>query len=409
MNVVENASKGFIGGLRKGAERKEAQRGIKTAKDLIQLGGRYRLFFPLKPGERDLIAATVPGRKCDAKRLKRAFLPLDDYDETNDQPVSDDSVIAKYARIAKVIHAAEAKYEMADAEEQAQKTSKNTGQPINAVALQLRLKEIENEYFGDPDAKPQAIYATKSPLIGSLVLEMATEALVVPLTAANEPEWNKADVMTVSLSKTKVEQIIGLLDNPDYCRPEEGYLEVGYDYIGTSRKAAGQVAKYQGIAESLSLKTKNPTAWETEAKPALKKLASTDKMVKDRCPSFNGRQTTAETVKRFLKTISAMPLVVSKIPTIEEELLTRNAKVLLEYNVGTDQPNVKALLEEIVAKQEAESDDITNDITDEEIVAAESATTLKELVDNVEDLGAAMGNVETQLEDVDIDELAPIE
>lgn len=404
-NESGNKRKKFAGGLNAGMDLRDAQRGVKTAKDLIQLGGSYHLFFPLMPGEANLMTANVPGRKLHAKRLKRSFLPLQDYDVDEYNHIFDNSDFKKYAKISKIIHKAEAECEKAEAEREAEATAEKTGEPVDRRALDKAISDIQLTYFGDPDAKPQAVYATENPMIGPVIVEMATEALVVPVSANGDPDWDKADVMTVSVSKTRAEQIAVLIRNKDYCRVEDGFLEVGYNFVGKDRTAAGRAATYQGISRELSFKYKPELTglWEEKAQSALNKLAKDSDAIEARCPSFNGKTTAEEVIKNFMKFISTRKLIVASIDFKDEDV-KRNIGLLVEAGIGENMPKIHeqmiALLQEVKATEtEAEAEETAHLLKEEDgnvSVAAAKSSSLNELLEASEgDLSSVMGTNES--------------
>ena len=404
-NESGNKKKRFAGGLNAGMDLRDAQRGVKTAKELIQLGGNYRLFFPLMNGEANLMTANVPGRKLHAKRLKRSFLPLEDFEVDEYNHIFDNSEFKKFARIAKIIHKAEAECEKAEAEREAEATAEKTGEPVDRRSLDKAINDIQLTYFGDPDAKPTPVYATENPMIGPVVVEMATEALVVPLNANGDPDWDKADVMTVSISKTKAEQIAVLLRNKDYCRPEDGFLEVGYSFVGKDRTAAGRAAVYQGISKEISLKYKPELTelWEAKAAMAISKLAKDSDAIEARCPAFNGKTTGEEVIKNFMKFISTRKLIVASID-LKDDDVKRNIGLLVEMGIGENMPKIHeqmiALLQEQKANEEVESEDevkhlLNNDDDGNVTAAAANSSSLNELLEASDgDLGAVMGTNE---------------
>lgn len=350
----------------KGATRlKDSQGMSKNLSKVLELGKSYRFFVPLtvdEHGEKDILVAAMPGRKLNYEKLNRSFINLSDFEVSETGRVTDKTGLAPYARISKILHDAEYAAEKARADRDAKQTAEQMGKDIDIVALKQAHRDLELKYYGDKDAKPNAIYAEMSPMISGVVIETATEVLVVPLNTNNEPEWGKATLASMSLSNKKATQLLTILANPDYLYDAtKNYLEVAFTYAGTDKKSAGMNAVFNGVSKDVSLATKFNESWEAN-KDILNRLATTSEIIASRNMTMSSNTTTKEVVELFNKYIAKHELILAYID-YEDDMVKSAAKDMVELKIAANAPRVQAKLIELVESQnttEAEDEEDIN-------------------------------------------------
>lgn len=386
-----------IAGSLKGATAiKDAQGSCRNLSKLLNLGTRYRLFFPVttdEHGANDILLAAVPGRKLDYEKLKRSFITLSDFEQSETGRIVDNSGLQPYARISRVLFEAECAMEKAKAKDEAIKIASQTGKEVDQVALAASLKEIELAYHGDRDAKPSAVYATKSPMISSVVVEVATEVYVVPLTSNGEPEFAKAFVAAFPISSRKQKQLVELVTNPDTCPIGTKFLEVSYNYTGTDKKQAGMDATLQGCSHETSLAVKYPELWAAN-KDGLDKLSTSAEAIASKNMSMSSTATTAEVVELFKKYVSKNSLTLVYID-LESDIAKSAAKDMVEFDIAVEAPTVQKKLIELVNSQ-TEDKEAEEELNAAEVTGAAKAKSLSELeaaTDNVDKLTGGEGEI----------------
>lgn len=392
----------LAGNLKGATSVKDAQGSCRALSKLLVLGTKYRLFFPVVQDEvtkeRDILLAAVPGRKLDYDKLKRSFITLEDFEQSETGRIVDKSGLSPYARIARVIFDAECKAEKAAAKKEAEDVAKATGMEIDSIALNQKLREIELAYNGDRDAKPSPVYATKNPMISSVVVEIATEVFVVPLTSGGDPEWGKSFVASFPISGRKSKQLTELVSNKDYCPEGAQYLEVSYNYAGTDKKTAGMDATLQGVAASLSLATTHKESWEAN-KNALDRLSKSAEAIASKNMSMSSTVTAKEVVELFKKYTSKNPLILLHVDT-NSDIVKKAAKDMVEFEIGTSIPSLKERLLEVVNSQAASSED-EEDLDAKEVAGAAAATTISELAAATADIDGLTGGEDvTNIDDI---------
>lgn len=380
------------GSLRQATEVRQAQAKIRNLSKCMTLGTDYRLFFPIcraANGEADIVTAAVPGRKLDFSKLGSTFFCLgENYDVDQSGTVLDLTGVKPYARIARVFHSAEAEAEKENAKDEAAKAAKVTGTDIDVISLNAKLTEIERTYFGDRNAKPSPVYATVNPMIQGIVIEVATECLVVPLDkTSGAPMWNDAAVASFSISSRKAKDLLGLVANKDYCPEDAQYLECGWSWKGASNKEAGADARLQGISKDLSLANKFPELWES-GKDNLDKIAKTDEVIKSRNLTMSSKVTANEVIENFRKYLAKHPVVLAYINT-EDEITKAAAKDIVDFglvkNVTSIQDKLLAIVNEQNNAAGAEAETAEEHLDAVQMKQASEAVTLGDTVAAVGD------------------------
>lgn len=367
---------------------KDAQGSCRNLSKVLKLGGKYRLIFNITKednGERDILLAAVPGRKLDFNKLGKTFLRIDDFEQDPETlKLVDKSGIAPYARIARVIHQAECAYKKQQAKDDAKKEADALGQEIDNVALSAKLKEIELEYNGDRQAKPQAVYATVNPMIGGVVFEAATECLVVPVSGENdEPNWAEATVAAYPLSNKKAIALAELVNDPKFCGADDNFLEVSLSWKGKDNKEAGQNATLQGLSSDLRLAAQHPVSWEAN-KDMLNRISKTAEAIASKNMTMSSNTTAREVMELFRKYISGHKLILTHID-MEDETVANVAQDILDSGivdeVKTVQEKLLALVSENKDKPSTGEEEVSavEKLSEIEMEQMKSATTVGEL------------------------------
>ncbi len=266
--------------LRRGARVKAQQGSDENLSKVVELNGKYRLFFRSleDDGFVDIAAAMVPGRSCDYKVCNAVFIPFregmferDDYGR-----VTDTTELAAWSRIARVLHDAECTRKKRATEREAEETATNLGQPVDSVALSKALEAIELDYKGGEAANGDRIYPKLSPFISNVQQKFTTQVLVVPLLTTGDPDFAKAKYASMEISNAKLKQLNSILDDDNYNNRGSNYIEVGYDYIGSSKQEAGRDAKFNGVAKDLSLETRFPAEWTSKGQALVDGMCNGD-------------------------------------------------------------------------------------------------------------------------------------
>lgn len=382
------------GTLRAGVRARQAQGYDNSLSKSVELNGKYRLFFRIaKPGDvayvengqqvlveaPDIIACTVPGRSLDYKALGYGYIPFDEklgqiqIDDSG--KYTDTSGLAPIARIAKVLHAAQCEREKKAAEKEAKEAAESLGQQIDTVTLARTLEGIEQKYHGGKAANGQNVLATVQPVVSRLQQKITIQICVVKLDPTGKPDWDNAVYAVFEASNARANELFALIDNPEYCRPEDGFLEVGYDYIGKDKKEAGRNAKFQGIAASLSLKTQYPEEWAKAGQAKVDGIVhgatveETANMMKARNMSVARAISPNDVISAFRKYCATNAAVFASID-MEADSTKWAAQDFLESHLLDAYPVVKQKFIDLKAAMDKESGNASNDLEAAAQVAA---------------------------------------
>lgn len=372
------------GSLRQGKKARDNQGYDQSLSKLVALGEKYRLIFPkfeiqeevvamedgeevntLKgTGEWDIRAAVVMGRTLNYKACGTGFIPYTDdmlnFDESTQQ-YSDATNLGLWARISGVLYEANYKREIKNAEAEAQRLSEETGQEIDRVSLQRKIEGIELRYHGGVAADGKTkVSPTESKDISGLQYKISTRIGVIKMKPDGTPDFKNAVYGVFEVSKTRQDELIALLDNPDYNDPNKSYIEVGYDYIGTDKKLAGKNAKFQGIANSISLSITNPDAWKEYGEAFVNGIlpAKTEDeaitFLRSRNSNLRGGSTPNDIAVAYKKYLATNQAVFGSID-FEAEETGRAAKDFIELGLVDKLPKCLEKFKEIIAKRDAQS------------------------------------------------------
>ena len=383
-----------VKGARGAKKASMAQRGLTRfgAKNL-QLGTEYTILLP-RVGSDIVLAASV-GRQCDWESLGFGFakLPKEMMQINPDTDrITDLSCMVAWGRISSILYKAAKIRDIEDAKEEALKTAQRSGGKVDEVTLSQTIASIEEAYDGRPKKGEQAAVApTKKRLLSSNVdLAYTTEGIVIPLDRTLKPVWNSAKVMEITLSLAKINQIIDILDNPNYCDVDDdsGFLEIKFAYVGKDTKEAGR-NKFLGVEKAIrkvDLSTgENGEYLDADVRSIsslLKSVSHDGDAIGQRSSIANYAKTPADVDAAMRKYLASNRILTTYID-MEDEATKRSAQDLFEYNVfntGSKQyEELKAMLEADEAMS-AGDDSITGKLV--EAAEAGTARVAKEVLDS---------------------------
>ena len=192
---------------------------------------------------------------------------------------------------------------------------------------------------------------------------MTTQLLVVKMNPDGTPDFRNAQYAVLELSNQRMNELLAIVDNPSYFDNNSTYFEVGYDYLGADKKAAGKAAKFQGIAKSLSIESMFPDIWAQQGKALVDGLANgrtieeTAEIIKSRNRNLKGGNTPAEVISAFKKWYASNAAIFGSID-YEDETTGRAAKDFLNSHLLDTIPTVKTKFEELVADQEDKEESV---------------------------------------------------
>lgn len=356
---------------------------------VVELNGKYRLFFSTSfdqdAGVTDIHAIVQPGRSCNFEIAGTSFVSytpeMCDINELGD--IDDKTGLTAWARIARVLHNACCIKEKKSKEREATEAAEQLRQPVDQVSLQRALDGIELQYHGGKAADGTRISPSINPAISGMQYKTSTRVLVVKLLPDGRPDWKNAKYAVYEISKARMTELIALLDDPNYCDPATGYLEVGYDYIGSDKKTAGK-AKFQGIAKTLSLQNLYGQDWtDVGLKMVDEIVPSTLNNPKEIAEFLRGRNRNLRgsagpnDVVTSMRKWCAENAAVFAFFDYEEDTTKYAAKDFLESHLVDSIPAVKEQLEDLAKTIDAKSGSATaSEETAEQ--QAEPAQTMKE-------------------------------
>lgn len=383
----------LAGTLRAGIRVKAAQTNLRSFSRQAKENTNYRLFFPTVGStleDVDLIVVSALGRSLEQEALGKSFVCYGEEEyEQNLQTgkIRDLTTLVKLENVARAFHAAECEQAKKAKEKELTEEAKLMGKDVNPVTVAEALRRIQVVYFGDNETTPKVL-PERNPVIGRLSTPLVTEVYAIPLDKDGIPDFKNSFHAAMPLSGTKITQLTSILGNADYCRPSVGFLEVGYDYKGETKQAAGRAAALTGIAESLTLE-KNPkttTIWEAN-KEKLNALSRDPDVMLNKNPQFAYACSVNYVISAFDKYVSTKSLTLVHLD-FESELVKKNTDVLLELQAVKSAPTIQQKLLAVAAEHETEETDTKMSDLNNDAVKVAKATTLSEL------------------EDIDLDEIA---
>lgn len=272
----------------------------------------------------------------------------------------------------------------------------SNGEFIDMCYNPMGVKELEQTYYGDKDAKPNPVYATKAPAIGNQTLEIATECLVVPLDTNGVPEWNKAEVASLPLtSNTKIQQLRAIYTNTDFCDDEQEYLEVSWNYSGTTKAEAGRSACFTGVSKETSLARKFPELWEAN-KGKLADISLDPETIASKNWTLSTATPVKEVVEKFKSYLLKRPILFPHID-FDADITKAAAKDIIDLGVTAEYKNIQEQLLALV-NEDATADDSGMEVSSEVVEKTMN-------LNNLEDVQKSGVNVDDVADQTDIDNL----
>lgn len=361
--------------LRGGQRAKDSQGSDKHLSKCVELNGKYRLFFRTRPasddpGLIDVWACTVPGRPADLEVCHTTFIPYNDsmVNIGEDGSVTDITSLTSWSRISKVLYEARCTREKTNAEEEQKRTAAQMGKDIDILALNKAINAIEERYHGGESASGQKIYPTESLILGNMQLKLTTRLLVVKLLPDGTPDFTNAQYAVLELSNGKVQELLKILNDKNYNNTGKNYIEVGYDYTGASKQAAGQNASFQGIADTLLTEVQYASLWESKGKSMVENIIPDDSnlfsiqdleerekaerrisdYIKGRNRNLKGGTTIKDIESSITKYVSSNEALFVSI-NWEDDSTRYAASDFLKYNLADSVPKIKQQFEAIVS------------------------------------------------------------
>ena len=305
-----------------------------------KLGGKHRLFFRMitdENGNKQPLVATVVGRRCDPSFTGVGFYVLENFEVNEFGQVKDLTGLHKYQNIAGVIFDAMYNKEITELKEGMEADVKaGRMDSIDEVALALRMKEIEEAYYGRKETKEvKGILPTKNRAIGRIEFLLASEAYVVHLDSeSSKPDFSASRVAAINLSNKKVKELQEIAKNPEFYDGED-FLEVQFDYIGKDTKEAGKDAVLTGVPKDKRLSVLFPEIWEAN-KDKIEMMAADAEFVASKNPDISRSCSAKKLIETFKAKIAKTPVLLSYID-VEGEAMEYTAldlvdSGLLEFN-----------------------------------------------------------------------------
>lgn len=367
----------IAGTLRQGKKARDRAGSDDHLSKVVELNGSYRLFFRTVEvpeydedgndtgrlsGMRDVAVAVVPGRSLDYKVCNAGFISYtpDMYELDEAGVMKDKTGLQSFARIARVIHQAQCLREKKNVESEAKRTAEELGKAIDQASLARSLEGIELKYNGGQAADGTKINPSVSPYISGIQQKMTTQVLVVKLLPNGEPDFQNAQYATLEISTSRMNELIALMDKPEYFDNESEYMEVGYEYKGADKKAAGKAAKFQGISSDLRLCNTYSDLWASHGKSKVdglakgKTIGETAEILRSRNRNLRSLHTPQEIMTAVKKYCANNAAIFGSIDFESED--TRRATVdFLSSGLLDDIPAVKTRFEEL--RKEIEKED----------------------------------------------------
>lgn len=313
---------------------------------------KYRLFFPVVKTEmgKSLTVGTVVGRSMNRDLIGKGFVTYEqeeyNYDTLKKQ-YEDLTEIRTLSSVCRIIRQANYLKELAEVEESLTRDANKLGKQLDPVALKAAVDEIKLKYEGNDAVSPK-VPPTVEQTVRSLNAMIFTEALVVPLTDAGAPELNKMEVVTVPLSRKKMEEIAAIYRDDLYKDVHDEYIEASYNYMGTTKAECGRNASIQPIAGSVSLKVTHPDAW-VQIEKKLPEIARRSDIILSHTFQVSASVSTSMAIALIKKYISTQAVALVYMD-MESEDVRKNAKFLMDLDIVKSSPvlssKVESLLEE---------------------------------------------------------------
>lgn len=349
--------------LRASKKIKDSQGTDDMLSKVVELNGNYRLFFKTVYDEEndfvDVATAMVPGRSLDLDVCGATFIPYspDMYTKDESGVPQDITGLRSWARIAKVLHDASCKREIKNITAEAERGALELGTDVDQVELSRKIEAVKLTYMGGKAADGTNIPAKKNPFISGMQQKVSTRILVVKLLPDGSPDLKNIKYAVLELSRAKIDELITLLDDKNYCNKDDGYLEVGYSYVGSDKNAAGRAAKFQGIADTLKLAKQFPTEWEQHIGKQVKAIADAPtldgaaEIMRSKNRNLRGNKGPADIISSVKAWIAKNAVIFGSID-FEADATSWASKDFLEFHLVDNLPQIKEKFEKLVEEIE---------------------------------------------------------
>lgn len=319
---------------------------MQTRADAKKLGGFGQMWEPgatgtvLYPivkdettGKFDLLVGGIWGHPADPKELglKKIFIPsLTDMDESG-EPIGTPDITYQFSRIAKLF---------IDGMKQKKIDGVMAKQWPNEASRKSALEAIDKEFDTQSNMK------AKKPVVGKATFLITTECIYIPIEN-EQPQPDKARLVTQSLSDERIRKLIGLANNSKYSPdPDDTYLEVQYAFPAGDKAQSGRTDPVGQVRE-YRLKTTYPDQWK-----AIESLIPTlpDKSETIARRNFSYRKSTPKEIKNALTTYAIMNSEYLDALSNEDDIekLVKNADVMEELSLTSSimNPELKSKITE---------------------------------------------------------------
>lgn len=407
----------IAGTLRQGKAVKDSAGYDSKLNKVVALNSDNRVLFRLTPvineetgnvDFMDLIAASIPGRSCNFDVCGTAFIKLNkeqiEYDE-NTKKLKDNSGLDAWAKIAKVLHAAECAQKKKLKELEAKAIATGTNTQLDTTKLNMEFEKLDIMYFGGKDSLGKRVMPDVQPIISSLQYKMTTQVLVIPMVN-DKPDYEKAKTAYLELSNDRIAELINIIEDAKYCSIGDKFLEVGYKFYGKDTKEAGRRAKLEGITKEYRLSTVDPEGWATGGKRAIDRMVEgptvvdTAELMAGRNINVSSKKSVSDIETAIRKYCATNPGVIANI-NVESDEVKYAAKALVEKGLVDSMPNIKTSLEELLRTESTEeteavagqeSTKAVEQLVMEAVQNKEEGGTLTELTKGIDNVDALAGD-----------------
>lgn len=307
--------------------------------------------------------------------LKRFFVPsIGEINIKTGRPYAGrEDILYQFSRVSKL-------YLQSMKESEIERISKTN---LPDATKRDKIMAIENKYSPDNIGNDAV-----KPAVGGLQLRAYAPVYLVPLKEDGTPNMEKAGTFCRKVSAS-FQEVLSIFQNPRFCKPENGYLEVVYQFPQKAKGLASQVSP-AGVLEEDSLLTRFPEISGTI------KLAL-DSILTGEALANNFSDFTPITEAEVFSAIQGYGAMNSEylehIPDSEKEKLRANAHVLDKLQLVDSIPSgpIKELVIEGIEeyRQKVEDDIIDEEKEDIRLTLDENAKTeapsIMDIMNNKED------------------------
>lgn len=366
-----------------------AQSGIRAFSKVVELGHDYRLIIPVDPASiannrPSLMSASFPVRNLD-RFVKGSTYILEDWDadEMTGRYI-DNTPLAHYESISRVIHKAECKKAKRKKERELRADASDSGDDVNSEAfigkLAIELNNIDRQYYGDSKAEPK-VYATKKPLVGGVRTYTCTEFYVVPIND-EVPDYKNAEIAGYDItSGIKLTKLKNAFKSAYKAGDKFVELHIRYGYNCSKASEAGQALTFEAVKDEDRLSAKTPEKWQT-FEPELEKLAKSAEQIAARSLAARYNQPADHLIAAYKEYLATLPGIF-KFVDFEDQSTKYAAKYILDEGLASEATVQEQLLALVGDDSASEVEDVEDEQEDFNAAAVSRATNLDELEEAV--------------------------